>query len=90
MYFFFVAVKCNDSTVVLETLAALGVGFDCASKEEIRRIISFGIQPERIIFANPTKKISHIRYAAEVGVSVLTFDCEDELYKIKKEFPSAK
>lgn len=26
------AVKCNDSTIVLEVLAALGTGFDCASK----------------------------------------------------------
>lgn len=26
------AVKCNDSTIVLEILAALGTGFDCASK----------------------------------------------------------
>jgi len=28
----FYAVKCNDTTVVLEVLAALGTGFDCASK----------------------------------------------------------
>lgn len=26
------AVKCNDSLTVLETLAALGTSFDCASK----------------------------------------------------------
>lgn len=26
------AVKCNDSPLVLETLAGLGTGFDCASK----------------------------------------------------------
>lgn len=28
----FYAVKCNDTTTVLEVLAALGTGFDCASK----------------------------------------------------------
>lgn len=28
----FYAVKCNPSRIVLETLAALGLGFDCASK----------------------------------------------------------
>ncbi|KAL6428290.1 hypothetical protein ACFW04_008533 [Cataglyphis niger] len=26
------AVKCNDNLMVIEVLAALGVGFDCASK----------------------------------------------------------
>lgn len=28
----FTAVKCNDDQTVLEILAALGTGFDCASK----------------------------------------------------------
>lgn len=28
----FYAVKCNPSPIMLETLAALGCGFDCASK----------------------------------------------------------
>lgn len=28
----FYAVKCNDSRTVLKTLAAIGTGFDCASK----------------------------------------------------------
>lgn len=31
-YFFSIAVKCNDNELVLKTLAALGTGFDCASK----------------------------------------------------------
>lgn len=33
--FLFLAVKCNDSLTVLEVLASLGVGFDCASKVTI-------------------------------------------------------
>lgn len=28
----FTAVKCNDDQTVLEIMAALGTGFDCASK----------------------------------------------------------
>lgn len=28
----FYAVKCNSSPIVLELLASLGIGFDCASK----------------------------------------------------------
>ena len=28
----FYAVKCNDDPAILKTLAALGCGFDCASK----------------------------------------------------------
>ncbi|XP_023022459.2 ornithine decarboxylase 2 isoform X1 [Leptinotarsa decemlineata] len=84
------AVKCNDSRIVLQTMAALGTGFDCASREEIRRVLSLGVKPNKIVFANPTKKISHIIYAAEMGISAMTFDNEFELYKIKKHYPGAE
>ncbi|KAJ8955857.1 hypothetical protein NQ318_005403 [Aromia moschata] len=71
-------------------LAALGAGFDCASKEEIRKVLELGVAPSRIIFANPAKKASHIRYAAAVGVTTMTFDNENELYKIKRYFTDAR
>jgi len=83
------AVKCNDNEVVLATLAALGTSFDCASKGEINKILSMGVNPEKIIFANPTKPKSHIRHAVAVGVKTMTFDCEIELQKIKAICPDA-
>ncbi|CAH1392688.1 unnamed protein product [Nezara viridula] len=86
----FYAVKCNDSKVVLRLLAALGTGFDCASKGEISRVMSLGVPAERIIYANPAKPSSHIKYAAKVGVNLLTFDNQSELFKIKELHPKAK
>lgn len=84
------AVKCNDTNVVLATLAALGVGFDCASKGEIAKVLDLGVHPDRIIFANPTKPGSHIRHAAKENVKTMTFDSEIELSKIKLFYPEAK
>lgn len=84
------AVKCNDSVTVLEVLAALGTGFDCASKTEINKVLSLGVDSERIIFANPAKPMSHIRHAAQTGVSIMTFDSEVELHKVKMLYPEAK
>lgn len=84
------AVKCNDNDVVLATLIALGSSFDCASKAEIAKVLNLGVNPEKIIFANPTKMKSHIRYAATMGVKTMTFDCDIELQKIKAVFPEAK
>ncbi|BET00341.1 ornithine [Nesidiocoris tenuis] len=84
------AVKCNDSLIVLKTLAALGANFDCASKVEIARVLSVGVSPDRIIFANPVKQQNHIRFAAKVGVDLMTFDNSAELYKIKEHNPNAK
>lgn len=79
----FYAVKCNDSEIVLKVLATLGTGFDCASKRELQMILDLGVGPERIVFAHPTKQISHIVFARKVGVKKMTFDNFDELMKIK-------
>ncbi|KAG8580184.1 hypothetical protein GDO81_007186 [Engystomops pustulosus] len=86
----FYAVKCNDSKAIVKILAILGAGFDCASKNEIQFVQSFGVSPERIIYANPCKQDSHIRYAASGGVEKLTFDCESELVTVARNHPNAK
>ncbi|XP_063629479.1 ornithine decarboxylase 1-like [Cydia splendana] len=86
----FYAVKCNDDKVLVRTLAALGAGFDCASRNEIELITGLGVAPDRIIFANPAKMASHIRHASAVGVDTMTFDSEPELMKIKQYMPHAQ
>ncbi|KAG1851496.1 pyridoxal-dependent decarboxylase [Suillus tomentosus] len=85
------AVKCNPDPYVIRLLAALGAGFDCASNGEISQVLSIGgVDPSRIIFANPCKATSFVRSAARAGVNTMTFDNEDELYKIARAHPGAK
>jgi ornithine decarboxylase len=86
----FYAVKCNPSPIVLETLSALGTGFDCASKGEIEAVTAMGVHPRNIIFANPCKPKSYIRYAERAGVDLMTFDNEEELIKVHHFFPQAR
>ena len=86
----FYAIKCNPNPVLLEALASFGINFDCASEQEIRTIIEITKDPSRIIFANPCKMSSQIRYARSNDVDTMTFDCEEELYKIKLYHPYAK
>ncbi|XP_063807327.1 ornithine decarboxylase-like isoform X1 [Pseudophryne corroboree] len=86
----FYAVKCNSSIEVLQVFAALGTGFDCASKAEIKMILGMGLPATDIIYANPCKQPSHIRYAAKHGVNRMTFDCESELEKIPENHPDAE
>ncbi|KAM5558498.1 ornithine decarboxylase [Rosa sericea] len=83
----FYAVKCNPHPNLLATLVAQGSSFDCASPSEIESILALGVSPDRIIYANPCKASSHIKYAAEVGVNVTTFDSVDEIEKIRKWHP---
>jgi len=84
------AVKCNPNPVILDALASLGCNFDCASENEMKMVIEITKDPSRIIFANPCKMSSQIRYARANDVDLMTFDCEEELYKIKLYHPYAK
>ncbi|CAJ0763632.1 6047_t:CDS:2 [Entrophospora sp. SA101] len=83
----------NDSEAEHENaffVADLGTGFDCASKSEIQTILDLGVDPSRIIYANPCKQASFIRFASEHKVKMMTFDNVEELYKIKNFFPDAQ
>ncbi|KAG1682270.1 Antizyme inhibitor 2 [Nymphon striatum] len=87
----FYAVKCCPEPVVLRLLESLGVNFDCASKSEIRAIED--ICPDaskRIIFANAIKMRGHLKYAAKNNIDLMTFDCIEELIKIKEIYPEAR
>jgi ornithine decarboxylase len=84
------AVKCNPDLVILKLLYNLGCNFDCASKNEIAKVINLGASPDRIIFANPCKMISQIKYARAHDVDLVVFDDENELYKIKMFHSNAK
>ncbi|WPH03627.1 Hypothetical protein R9X50_00651000 [Acrodontium crateriforme] len=84
------AVKCNPDPMVLRLLAALGAGFDCASKAEIEEVLKIGVDPSRIIYAQPCKTQSYLRYTVKQNVRQMTFDNTDELYKIKQIAPDAE
>ena len=84
------AMKCNPDQVILEALSQLGCNFDCASEDEIKKVLAINADPSRIIFANPCKTVSHIRFAQLNNVNTMTFDCEEELRKIKINHPNSK
>ncbi|CAN1127472.1 Ornithine decarboxylase [Linum perenne] len=83
----FYAVKCNPDKALLGTLAHLGASFDCASRAEIESVLAVGVSPDKIVFANPCKPESHIKYAAAAGVNLTTFDSVDELEKLSRLHP---
>ncbi|GJQ15364.1 hypothetical protein GpartN1_g7155.t1 [Galdieria partita] len=81
------AVKCNPDPVIVRLLAELGCNFDCASKAEIKLVSASGVSGDRIIYANPCKPQNHLSYAIEKGVTLVTFDNRDELYKLHQLGP---
>ncbi|EKX36633.1 hypothetical protein GUITHDRAFT_78760 [Guillardia theta CCMP2712] len=86
----FYAMKCNNDGIICKMLCDAGCGFDCASKAEIEAALQFGVLPDHIIYANPCKQESMLRYARSVGVKKMTADNVEELHKIANCFPEAK
>ncbi|KAK9814356.1 hypothetical protein WJX72_004436 [[Myrmecia] bisecta] len=84
----FYAVKCNPNPAMIALLAAMGAGFDCASEMEVDQVLSHGVAPDDIVYANPCKVPRAIRHAAAKGVNLTTFDTESELQKLAAWHPA--
>lgn len=76
------AVKCNPNPELVSHLAQLGCNFDCATPAEINLVLELGVDPDRIVYANPCKHEGDIRRASRKGVTLTTFDSVCELQKI--------
>jgi diaminopimelate decarboxylase len=59
-------------------------------QHDILQVMSYGVPADRIIFTNPIKTPTQIRYAQQVGVTKLSADNMWELRKIKETYPDAK
>ena len=86
----FYAVKCNPDPAIVATLAALGAGFDCASAAEVELVLSLGVRPHRVVFANACKRPADVRAAAASGVDLTTFDTSGELRKLAALHPNTR
>ena len=85
----FYAVKCHPNPRVIAELAALGSGFDCASRAELELVLGLGVPASRVIFAHCVKSPAHVRWAASAGVRLTTFDNACELSKLAQWHPDA-
>ncbi|NXJ34600.1 AZIN2 inhibitor, partial [Ciconia maguari] len=83
-------VKCNGSEGVIRLLAELGAGFACTNKAEIACVQSIGVPADKIFYSSPCKQVAHIKYAANHGVQLMTFDNEVELSKVAGSHPHAR
>lgn len=81
--------KCNPERGLLKRLAQNGAGFDCTSLGELRIVLGLGVSASRIIYTNPIKTPTSLRYVRKVGVRYLVFDNDEEVQKIQEVYPEA-
>lgn len=75
------AVKCNPEKPLLQTLASLGAGFDCASGRELMEVAALG-QSSPILYANPCKPARDIALAKALGSPTTVIDSVEEVDKL--------
>jgi len=86
----FYAVKCNNDEAICQLLASAGCGFDCASQAEILQVLDMGVPADKVIYANPCKQRSMLKFARSKGVRLMTADNKAEFEKIADVFPEAR
>jgi len=84
------AVKCNNMAPILAELQRGGVGFDCASVDEINRVKKVGADDSDIIYANPCKSSNELFRIRNHTIPYMTFDSLSELIKITEKSPTTK
>ncbi|MCP3659796.1 MAG: type III PLP-dependent enzyme [Bacteroidetes bacterium] len=80
----FYAIKCNSNIEIIKKLNNLGAGFDCASKDEISKVLNINKNPDNIAFSNPCKYEEDIKFALKNDIKKTVFDSVEELKKISK------
>lgn len=86
----FYAMKANNDEAILKKIIDEGHNFDCASMNEIEKVLALGALPSNIIFAHPVKKVEHIIYAMQKGINLMTFDCVEEAAKMMRVNPKCE
>jgi diaminopimelate decarboxylase len=78
------AVKANSNLAILQTLAALGSGFDIVSGGELARVLKAGGDPGSVVFSGVGKQDWEIRFALEQHISCFNVESASELHRIAR------
>ncbi len=78
------AMKANGSLAVLRTLAKAGAGFDVVSGGELRKALTAGADPKKIVYASVGKRTEEISAAVKAGILFFNVESEEELEQIHR------
>src|SRR6201991_1241017 len=73
------AMKANSNQSVLRTLAKLGAGADVVSGGELKRALTAGIPPQKILFSGVGKTEAELRAALAADILCINVESEPEL-----------
>jgi len=78
------AVKANSNIAVLNVLARLGSGFDIVSAGELRRVLTAGGDPSKVVMSGVAKSKDEIALAIESNIRSINIESVAELQRVQE------
>ena len=75
----FFSVKANSNQAIISLMRSFGAGADVVSSGELKRALSAGIPPNKIIFEGVGKSIYDIKYAVQSNIRQINIESFEEL-----------
>lgn len=83
------AVKANSCSMVLREVFNCNLKFECASYNEVKKVINIGCPVENIIFGLPIKSEELIKKLYSLRINYFVFDNKKELAKLIEYAPNS-
>ena len=78
------SVKSNYNSTILKIIKSHGLGADVVSDGELKKVLSLGFKPNRIVYSGVGKKFSELKFAINKNVLLINVESESELSNIEK------
>jgi len=80
----FYSVKANSNQAIIKLINSMGGGFDVVSTGELKRCLTAGVNPEKIIFEGVGKSEEDILFAINKSIRLINAESFEELEKINR------
>jgi len=78
------SVKSNYNSTILKIIKNNGLGADVVSDGELKKVLSLGFKPSKIVYSGVGKKFEEIKFAINKNILLINVESESELKIIEK------
>ncbi len=78
------SVKSNYNSIILRIIKAQGLGADVVSDGELKKVLSLGFKPSKIVYSGVGKKFDELNFAISKNILLINVESENELKNIEK------
>ena len=78
------SVKSNYNSIILRIIKEQGLGADVVSDGELKKVLSLGFKPNKIVYSGVGKKFDELNFAISKNILLINVESENELKNIEK------